>query len=49
MLVETARLWISLGHHDRHGGVWHLDGGVTGPDEYTALASDNVFTNLMAA
>ena len=47
MLVETARLWLSLGHHDRHG-VWHLD-GVTGPDEYTALVRDNVFTNLMAA
>jgi alpha,alpha-trehalose phosphorylase len=46
VLVETARLWRSLGHHDRHG-VWHLD-GVTGPDEYTALARDNVFTNLMA-
>jgi trehalose/maltose hydrolase-like predicted phosphorylase len=47
VLVETARLWMSLGHHDRHG-VWHL-AGVTGPDEYTALARDNVFTNLMAA
>ena len=47
VLVETARLWLSLGHHDRHG-VWHLD-GVTGPDEYTAIARDNVFTNLMAA
>ncbi len=47
VLVETARLWISLGHHDRHG-VWHLD-GVTGPDEYTAVVRDNVFTNLMAA
>jgi alpha,alpha-trehalose phosphorylase len=47
VLVETARLWMSLGHHDRHG-VWHLD-GVTGPDEYTALVRDNVFTNLMAA
>jgi alpha,alpha-trehalose phosphorylase len=46
VLVETARLWVSLGHHDRHG-VWHLD-GVTGPDEYTALVRDNVFTNLMA-
>jgi alpha,alpha-trehalose phosphorylase len=46
VLVDTARLWRSLGHHDRHG-VWHLD-GVTGPDEYTALARDNVFTNLMA-
>lgn len=47
VLVETARLWHSLGHHDRHG-VWHLD-GVTGPDEYTAIVRDNVFTNLMAA
>jgi trehalose/maltose hydrolase-like predicted phosphorylase len=47
VLVETARLWISLGHHDRNG-VWHLD-GVTGPDEYTAMVRDNVFTNLMAA
>src|SRR5581483_2816769 len=47
VLVETARLWLSLGHHDRHG-VWHLD-GVTGPDEYTAVCRDNVFTNLMAA
>ncbi len=47
VLVDTARLWMSLGHHDRHG-VWHLD-GVTGPDEYTAVVRDNVFTNLMAA
>lgn len=47
VLVETARLWRSLGHHDRHG-VWHLS-GVTGPDEYTAIVRDNVFTNLMAA
>jgi alpha,alpha-trehalose phosphorylase len=47
VLVETARLWLSLGHHDRHG-VWHVD-GVTGPDEYTGVMRDNVFTNLMAA
>ncbi|HTQ21494.1 glycoside hydrolase family 65 protein [Mycobacterium sp.] len=47
VLIETARLWMSIGHHDRHG-VWHLD-GVTGPDEYTAIVRDNVFTNLMAA
>ncbi|GAB3687612.1 glycoside hydrolase family 65 protein [Angustibacter aerolatus] len=47
VLVETARMWESLGHHDRHG-VWHVD-GVTGPDEYTAVVRDNVFTNLMAA
>jgi trehalose/maltose hydrolase-like predicted phosphorylase len=47
VLVETARLWMSIGHHDRHG-VWHID-GITGPDEYTAIVRDNVFTNLMAA
>lgn len=47
MLVETARMWSSLGHHDRDG-AWHVM-GVTGPDEYSAVADDNVFTNLMAA
>ncbi len=47
LLVETARLWISLGHHDT-AGRWHVD-GVTGPDEYTGVIDDNVFTNLMAA
>ena len=47
LLVETARLWRSLGHHDAHG-TWHVD-GVTGPDEYTAVVDDNLFTNLMAA
>ncbi|MFC7535592.1 glycoside hydrolase family 65 protein [Actinoplanes sp. GCM10030250] len=47
ILVETARLWMSHGHHDADG-VWHVD-GVTGPDEYSAVADDNLFTNLMAA
>jgi alpha,alpha-trehalose phosphorylase len=46
VLVETARLWRSLGHHD-HRGTFHID-GVTGPDEYSAIADDNVYTNLMA-
>jgi trehalose/maltose hydrolase-like predicted phosphorylase len=47
LLVETARLWMSLGHHDLDG-AWHI-AGVTGPDEYTAIVTDNVFTNLAAA
>ncbi|MDQ3889147.1 MAG: family 65 glycosyl hydrolase [Actinomycetota bacterium] len=47
LLVETARLWRSLGHHDAQGG-FRID-GVTGPDEYTALVDNNVYTNLMAA
>jgi alpha,alpha-trehalose phosphorylase len=46
LLVETARLWRSLGHHD-HGGAFHID-GVTGPDEYSAIVDDNTYTNLMA-
>ncbi|MGW4485625.1 glycoside hydrolase family 65 protein [Amycolatopsis sp. NPDC004368] len=46
LLVETARLWASLGHHDRHGH-FRID-GVTGPDEYSAVADNNVYTNLMA-
>ncbi|MFD5697602.1 glycoside hydrolase family 65 protein [Streptomyces lasiicapitis] len=46
LLVETARLWRSLGHHDVHG-AFHID-GVTGPDEYSAIADDNTYTNLMA-
>ncbi len=47
LLVETARLWSSLGHHDA-AGQFRID-GVTGPDEYSAIADDNVYTNLMAA
>ncbi|OIK00398.1 family 65 glycosyl hydrolase [Streptomyces sp. MUSC 14] len=46
LLVETARLWRSLGHHDTRG-AFHVD-GVTGPDEYSAVADDNTYTNLMA-
>ncbi|MFZ0089459.1 MAG: glycosyl hydrolase family 65 protein [Solirubrobacteraceae bacterium] len=46
LLVETARLWRSLGHHDGTG-KFRID-GVTGPDEYSAVADNNVYTNLMA-
>jgi alpha,alpha-trehalose phosphorylase len=46
LLVETARLWRSLGHHDVEGR-FRID-GVTGPDEYSAIADNNVYTNLMA-
>jgi alpha,alpha-trehalose phosphorylase len=46
LLTQTARLWRSLGHHDARGR-FHI-AGVTGPDEYSALADDNVYTNLMA-
>jgi alpha,alpha-trehalose phosphorylase len=46
LLIETARLWRSLGHHDPEGRFC-ID-GVTGPDEYSAVADNNVYTNLLA-
>ncbi len=46
LLIETARMWRSLGHHDA-AGRFRID-GVTGPDEYSAIADNNVYTNLMA-
>jgi alpha,alpha-trehalose phosphorylase len=47
LLVETARLWVSLGWFDEVTGEFKID-GVTGPDEYSAIANNNVYTNLMA-
>ncbi|MGY5763952.1 glycoside hydrolase family 65 protein [Brachybacterium sp. DNPG3] len=50
VLVETARMWADL-------GFWRVtaDGdasfhihGVTGPDEYTTVVNNNMFTNVMA-
>jgi len=46
LLVETARLWASLGHLDQHGDF--RISGVTGPDEYSAIADNNIYTNVMA-
>jgi alpha,alpha-trehalose phosphorylase len=46
LLTESARLWLSLGHLD-DAGRFRID-GVTGPDEYSALVDNNVYTNLMA-
>ncbi len=46
LLVETARLWRTLGYCDAVDR-FRID-GVTGPDEYSAIADNNVYTNLMA-
>lgn len=56
--IETARLWATLGFwrtsqampgSDGHDGVetFHIH-GVTGPDEYTTVVNDNLYTNVMA-
>ncbi|MGZ8770647.1 MAG: glycoside hydrolase family 65 protein [Aeromicrobium sp.] len=48
ILVETARMWADLGFwRDKDGGTFHIH-GVTGPDEYTTVVNDNLFTNVMA-
>ena len=46
ILIETARLWRSLGQHDAKG-QFRIE-GVTGPDEYSAIKDNNLYTNLMA-
>ncbi|WP_412917616.1 glycoside hydrolase family 65 protein [Gordonia zhaorongruii] len=46
LLVEIARFFSGLGHHDMNGD-FRID-GITGPDEYTAVANNNLFTNLAA-
>ena len=49
--VETARLWTTLGFWRSSNGdgeeTFHIH-GVTGPDEYTTVVNDNLFTNVMA-
>ena len=48
ILVELARLFADLGFYDQADApVFHLH-GVTGPDEYTAVVDDNLYTNVMA-
>ena len=50
VLVETARMWADLGFwRVTATGVasFHIN-GVTGPDEYTTVVNNNLFTNVMA-
>ncbi|WP_401000474.1 glycoside hydrolase family 65 protein [Agromyces sp. GXQ0307] len=48
ILVETARMWEDLGFWRTNADdVFHIH-GVTGPDEYTTVVNDNLYTNVMA-
>ncbi|YAL83895.1 glycoside hydrolase family 65 protein [Dermacoccaceae bacterium W4C1] len=49
ILIETARLWEDLGFWRQNNGdsTFHIH-SVTGPDEYTTVVNDNMFTNVMA-
>jgi len=50
ILVETARMWADLGFWRKMKGKepsFRIH-GVTGPDEYTTVVNDNLYTNVMA-
>ena len=49
IFVETARLWADLGFWRRENShsTFHVH-GVTGPDEYTTVVNDNLYTNVLA-
>ncbi len=58
ILVETARMWNDLGFYSTrretngnsgtaNDATFHIH-GVTGPDEYTTVVNDNLYTNVMA-
>lgn len=49
MLVETARIWLEIGYHDPARDDAFVINRVTGPDEYTALVDNNLYTNMLAA
>jgi alpha,alpha-trehalose phosphorylase len=48
ILVETARMYTDLGFWRSNGSPSFHIHGVTGPDEYTTVVNNNLFTNVMA-
>ena len=48
VLVEVARLYEDLGFYATNGEERFHIHGVTGPDEYTTVVNDNMYTNVMA-
>ena len=46
--IETARMWMTLGFWRSNTGDSFEIHGVTGPDEYTTVVNNNLFTNVMA-
>lgn len=48
MLVETARMWFSLGFFSERSNNQFCIHAVTGPDEYNTVVDNNTYTNLMA-
>ncbi|HEY1469837.1 MAG TPA: glycosyl hydrolase family 65 protein [Candidatus Acidoferrum sp.] len=48
ILLETARMWRSLGFFSSRVDGRFCINAVTGPDEYNTVVNNNAFTNLMA-
>lgn len=48
ILIETARMWRSLGFYSSRVDGKFCINSVTGPDEYNTVVNNNAFTNLMA-
>jgi alpha,alpha-trehalose phosphorylase len=49
LLVETARMWADLGFFSERVGGQFVIHKVTGPDEYSTVVDNNLYTNVMAA
>ncbi len=47
LLFETARLYLDLGFFNPEKGGKFCINEVTGPDEYSALIDNNLYTNIM--
>lgn len=47
LLVGTARFWMSLGFFNANHDRFEIH-SVTGPDEYTTVVNNNLYTNVMA-
>lgn len=48
MIFETVRIWMDIGFFNPHLDNKFCINGVTGPDEYTAIVNNNLYTNSMA-
>lgn len=47
ILIETARFWMSIGFFSHNDDRFEIH-SVTGPDEYTTVVNNNLYTNVMA-
>jgi alpha,alpha-trehalose phosphorylase len=49
MLIELSNLWMEVGVFDQEKGGAFCIHAVTGPDEYTCLVNNNMYTNIMVS